>query len=211
MLLPSLESLSPVSSRPLACFASLAIQEGFRTYSRMPCRSKKLISDKRSAAERLLARMQSKDICHIVRIAFDTPPSRRRSPASCSKSLLILRSLSQNSARYFSGELRSALAYMYAAAWLTASRTRSSAYTRSAATSVSGSDPSFFSRSVRASVYIIVPTSIMFWWRPVSLKAKSLLRVMMIIDPFRLSGRYVANGRPLPTSPLVRASPLIAR
>jgi hypothetical protein len=34
-----------------------------------------------------------------VRIAFDAPPSRRKSPASCSKSLLLLRSFSRNSAR----------------------------------------------------------------------------------------------------------------
>ncbi|KAK4034126.1 hypothetical protein C8A01DRAFT_19029 [Parachaetomium inaequale] len=50
-----------------------------------------------------------------------------------------------------------------AAAWLMASGTKSSARMRSAATSASGSGPSFFSRSVRASVCAIGPTSMMFW------------------------------------------------
>lgn len=35
----------------------------------------------------------------------------------------------------------------------------------------------------------------MFRWRPVSLKARSLLRVVMMVDPFRLWGRYTRDIR----------------
>jgi len=42
----------------------------------------------------------SRDIYYVARIAFDAPPSCRRSLASCSESLVLLRSLSWDSARY---------------------------------------------------------------------------------------------------------------
>src|SRR3569833_4082106 len=86
------------------------------TDSGMPCRSKKLISDSKSATKRRLVRMCSNDICHVVSTALDAPPSRRSSPPSCPRSLPLLRSLSRNSSRYFDSELRGALACMYPAA-----------------------------------------------------------------------------------------------
>ncbi len=81
-----------------------------------------------------------------------------------------------------------------AAAWLMASGTRSSARTRLPATSISGSDPSFFSRSTRASVSAIGPTSIVVVTLSVSFSLGAYRVVVSKMHPFWLCGRYDASG-----------------
>lgn len=77
---------------------------GFRSDLVIPCRSKKHISERRLAADSLRERIWLNEICHVIRIEFDAPPSRRRSPASYPRSQVRFCLLLRNSAKYFSGE-----------------------------------------------------------------------------------------------------------
>lgn len=71
----------------------------------MRCRSKKLIRERISAGEGLLERMLSIEICQVVSIVFEAPPSCRKSPVSRRKSHAFLRSLSRDLVRYFGTEI----------------------------------------------------------------------------------------------------------
>ena len=151
----------------------------------MPCRSKKLISESKSAADGRVRWIWSKEICHVIMIEFLASTSLRSWPPSKSRRLVFLRSLFRNSARYCCTEHRDSPWEIYAAACTMASGMNSNAAASStwSLLFLCSVDSSFFSKSSTALDRAIGSTG-MRSFRSESFKADSWLRVVIRIDPF---------------------------
>ncbi len=193
--------MSSSDSFTISFFASFRI---LSTASGIPCRSKKLIRDSRSAAEGLIWRIWSNEICQVMIIEFLASRSLRKCPASWFKRLVFFLSFLWKSSTYCRTEYLGSLCRMYAAAWTMASGMNSSVAANSTTSFSFICFPSLFSRSISASVSFIGSTNIMSF-SSANRDATLLVRVVKRIEPCRLWSRF-AKDDCWPVSSLLKST-----